>query len=333
MPQKISLTGIKPTGAPHWGNYFGAIKPALELAEAPECEAYYFIADYHALTGVFDPEALRTSIHEVACSWIAMGLKTDQIALYKQSDIPEILELNWILACSASKGLLNRAHAYKALRDQNLAANHDADFKVSMGVFNYPVLMAADILFINADIVPVGEDQLQHIEIARDIAQVFNNRYGEVLKLPTAFVQKNKPTIPGLDQRKMSKSYNNHIPLFINEKKLRKTIMRIKTDSSAPTEPKNPDSCSIFALYKLFANQDQIASLRASYLEGIGWGDAKQILFEAANSFLAEPRAHYEELMHEPSKIDRILAEGRDKVRPRAIETLRQVKSAVGLSP
>ncbi|WP_417335387.1 tryptophan--tRNA ligase [Halobacteriovorax marinus] len=328
--KKISLTGIKPTGVPHLGNYLGAIKPALEMAESSEYEGYYFIADYHSLTTIHKPDILREYIYDVAATWLALGLDPAKVTLYQQSHIPEILELNWITSCFTAKGLMNRAHAYKALVQNNEEIGKDLDHGVNMGIYTYPILMACDILFLKANVVPVGADQLQHIEIARDIASAFNYVYGEVFTLPEGKAQEGA-LVPGLDGRKMSKSYGNHIPLFLPEKKLRKTINKITTDTSAPEDPKNPDDSLVFDLYKFFATDKQVAELDAWYRRGIGWGEAKLELFNVINEHLKGPREKYNELMSDKSQIDRILLEGSEKVRPKAAAFLKEVKKAVGV--
>ena len=332
MSKKICLTGIKPTGSPHLGNYIGMIRPALQLADYPDHLAYYFIADYHALIVSHDKKALQQSIYEVTASWIALGLDYERVALYLQSDIPEVMELNWILSCFAPKGLLNRAHAYKAKLDRNQEEGKDPDAGVSMGLYNYPVLMASDILFIGSHLVPVGSDQLQHIEIARDIAQSFNHTYGSVLQIPEASIQEETKLVQGLDGRKMSKSYNNHIPLFLPEKKLRKMIMKITTDSLPPEAPKDPDNSVIFKLFEHFSTKEEQEELRKDFLKGIAWGDAKQKLFEAINRELTEPRTKYDELMANPEEIKRILKLGAEKVRPRAQKILAKVKKGIGVT-
>lgn len=331
MSKKICLTGIKATGMPHLGNYIGAIKPAIEMANTGEFDSYYFIADYHSLISVQDPKLLRSYNYEVAATWLAMGLDPSRVTLYKQSDIPEILELHWITSCFTIKGLMNRAHAYKAMVQDNEANERDPDHGVNIGLFTYPVLMAADIMILNADVVPVGSDQLQHIEIARDIATAFNNAYGNKLKLPKAIVRPGNKLLTGLDGRKMSKSYNNHIPLFASEKELKKLINRITTDSSDPSVPKNPDESLIFELYSEFAKPEQIEALRAWYLRGIGWGEAKMELLSTLNQTLSGPREIYAELMSNPSKIDRILEEGAAKVRPQAQKLINDLKHAIGV--
>ena len=331
MSKKVCLTGVKPTGMPHLGNYIGAIKPAIEMSRTGEFDSYYFIADYHSLTTVHDKKTLKNYIYEVAAAWLAMGLDPKHVTLYKQSDIPEILELNWIISCFTIKGLMNRAHAYKAITQENLDNQRDEDHGINIGIYTYPILMAADILILNSDVVPVGADQLQHIEIARDIANSFNHHYGNILKLPTAKVAEGNKLLVGLDGRKMSKSYNNHIPLFSSSKELKKLINRITTDSSDPTTPKNPDDSLIFDFYKEFASPEQVENLRAWYLRGIGWGEAKMELHSILDKTLEEPRAIYQDLMANPKKIDLILEEGKEKVRPKAQNLIRDLKETIGV--
>jgi tryptophanyl-tRNA synthetase len=332
MSKKICLTGIKPTGMPHLGNYMGAIKPAIELANKGDYQGYYFIADYHSLTTVHDANTLNDYIYEVAAAWLACGLDPEKVVLYKQSDVPEILELNWILSCFTSKGLMNRAHAYKAIIQNNKDQGRDEDQGVNIGIYTYPMLMSADILFINSNVVPVGEDQLQHIEIARDIASSFNHVYGETFVLPEAIVRKGEDALlPGLDGRKMSKSYNNHIPLFVTEKKLKKMINKIVTDSTAPEEPKDPNDSLIFDMYKFFATKEEQDALAKRYQEGIGWGYAKLELFEVVNRELTQARTKYEELMQNREQIDQVLADGAKKVSAIARERLDHVKRTVGV--
>jgi len=328
--KKISLTGIKPTGMPHLGNYLGAIKPALEMANSDDFEGYYFIADYHSLTTVHKAETLKEYIYEVAATWLALGLDPKKVTLYQQSHIPEIMEMNWITSCFTAKGLMNRAHAYKAIVQDNEERKRDSDHGVNMGTYTYPVLMASDILFLKSNVVPVGADQLQHIEIARDIASSFNYVYGDIFTLPEAKVQEGD-LVPGLDGRKMSKSYDNHIPLFLPEKKLKKLINKIKTDSSEPSVPKNPEDSIIFDFYKLFATKEQIVDLDAWFRRGIGWGEAKLELFNVINDHLKGPREIYNELMADKSKIDKILEEGAARVRPKAQEFLIEVKKSIGV--
>lgn len=350
MSKKICLTGVKPTGMPHLGNYIGAIKPAIDMANSGEYDSYYFIADYHSLIGVHDAKLMRSYIYEVAATWLAMGLDPKKVTLYKQSDVPEILELNWIVNCFTSKGLMNRAHAYKAMVQVNEEEGRDKDAGVNMGLFSYPVLMACDIMILNADVVPVGADQIQHIEIARDIAHSFNSVYvkdyeklrqknpdskykikGSILTPPEAIVAEGNKLLVGLDGRKMSKSYNNHIPLFSTEKELQKLINRITTDSSGPTEPKNPDDSLIFDFYQTFATKEQTEELRARYLKGIGWGEAKADLLQVLNDTLKGPREVYNELMADTKKIDLILEEGATRVRPHAQALIKNIKHTIGV--
>lgn len=327
---KTYLTGVKPTGEPHLGNYLGAIKPALEAAR--EYDAFYFIADYHALTTVRDPEAMRHNIRSVAATWLACGLDPERTVLYRQSDIPETFELTWILSCVTGKGLMNRAHAYKAAVQENEEAEGaDPDRGITMGLFCYPILMAADILMFNGGKIPVGRDQTQHIEMARDIAQRFNYLFGETFTLPEAVIEESAMILPGLDGRKMSKSYGNTIPLFEDQKKFRKLINKIKTNSLEPGEPKDPEGCSLFAIYSAFATQDQVAAMREEYAAGIGWGEAKKRLFEFLDEELAPKREIYNTLMDDPGQLDRILKQGAEKARDYAVPLMRTVRDRVGI--
>lgn len=330
MSQDIVLTGIKPTGAVHVGNYVAAIKPALRLAKDSHCTPLYFIADYHGLTFIQDKELFRHLSYGIAATWLAMGLDPERVVFYRQSDVPEVFELHWILSCVTPKGLMNRAHAYKAIVDKNGLAGADADAGVNMGLYTYPILMAADILLFQSDKVPVGKDQIQHVEIARDIAESFNKQYGDTFKLPSYVVDDSTAVIPGLDGRKMSKSYSNTIPLFASAEELRKRISKIKTDSTPPGEPKDPDASNVFLLYKAFAAPEQAEALRQRLLEGIGWGDAKQELFQVMNAYLEEPRQKYQELMANPGQVDEILQEGATKARALAAPLLERVKERVG---
>jgi tryptophanyl-tRNA synthetase len=323
------LTGIKPTGTPHIGNYLGAIKPALALAEAHD--ARYFIADYHALTTVRDAATLRDLSYQVAATWLACGLDPERVIFYRQSDVPETFELTWVLSCFAGKGWLNRAHAYKAAVDANVAAGMDPDDGVTMGLFNYPVLMAADILLFDTDRVPVGRDQQQHLEITRDIAAAFNHVYGDVLRLPEAVIPEGEATITGLDGRKMSKSYDNTINIFAPPKQLRKQVMRIVTDSRTPDDPKDPDACNIYAIYRYFAEPDALASVREAYLNGgLAYGAMKQTLFETLDAAFAPARERYNALMADTDRLDAILMDGAARARTIAAEVLGRVRSAVG---
>jgi tryptophanyl-tRNA synthetase len=329
---KIALTGIKPTGNLHIGNYFGAIKPALELSKL--YTARYFIADYHALNTVKDPAELRRYILEIAAGWLAAGLDPEKVIFYRQSSVPETFELTTILMAFTPKGLMNRAHAYKALTQANAEKGEDADSGINMGLFTYPVLMAADILLFNPDVVPVGRDQTQHVEMAADIAQALNFNYKkELLKIPEAAVQESVAVVPGLDGRKMSKSYGNTIPLFAPEKQLRKLVMRVVTNSQSVEEPKDPDSSQIFALYKLFSSAEEQAALSERFRAGgMGWGEAKEELFRVATRCLSPMRERFDTLAAEPEKIEAILASGAEKARVIARETIRRLRDAIGIT-
>jgi len=328
--KKISLTGIKPTGTPHIGNYLGAIKPALKLAE--EYQAYYFIADYHGLTTIRDKKEMKQYTYEVAATWLALGLDPEEVVFYRQSDIPEIFELTWVLSCFAGKGWINRAHAYKAAVDRNLEEGNDPDTGVNMGLYNYPVLMSADIIMFNTQVVPVGQDQKQHIEIARDIANAFNHHYGNVLTVPEGLILDDVATVPGLDGRKMSKSYGNTIELFAAPKQLRKQVMRIVTDSLTPEEPKDPDTNNIFNIYKHFATPEMIEENRKKYTEGgYGYGDLKQELYELLEETFRGPRERYNELIGNKSEIDEILDAGAARARKYAQRLLKKVRAKIGI--
>ncbi|MDR0389030.1 MAG: tryptophan--tRNA ligase [Spirochaetaceae bacterium] len=331
--KKVSLTGIKPTGILHIGNYFGAIKPALNLAK--DYDARYFIADYHALNTMKDPKELASNIREVAAGWLAAGLDPEKVIFYRQSSVPETFELSTMLMAFTSKGLMNRAHAYKAAVQENSEKGEDPDAGVNMGLFTYPVLMAADILLFDSDVVPVGKDQVQHIEMAQDIAQAVNFNYKEeVLKIPRAAVQDSVAVVPGLDGRKMSKSYNNTIPVFTPEKQLRKLIMRIVTNSQAVEEPKDPETSQIYLLYALFASQDEQAALASRYRQGgMGWGEAKEELFRVVNRELSPLRERFEAIMADPAALDKILEQGAEKARPIARATLKRLRKAAGIDP
>lgn len=331
MTKKVALTGIKPTGIPHLGNYLGAIKPALQLSET--CEARYFIADYHALNSCKDPAAIRNMTLEVAAAWLVSGLEPSKVLIYKQSLVPQTFELLTMLLAFTPKGLMNRAHAYKAMLQANADSGKDPDDGVNMGLFTYPVLMAADILLFDTDYVPVGKDQFQHVEMAVDIAQSFNFTYGqECLKLPQAMTTPQSHTLPGLDGRKMSKSYDNTIPLFTSEKQLRKLVMRIITNSQGIEEPKDPDTCTIFKIYQNFATTEQIENLRTRYLAGgMGWGHAKQELFEVMNAALTPMRAKYDELIANPDYINSILADGSEKARALAAKKIEYLRGVIGM--
>lgn len=333
--KKRVLTGINTTGIPHLGNYVGAIRPAITAAnQQAQGESFLFLADLHALIKCHDPETVHQSSLAIAATWLACGLNPEKVTLYRQSDIPEITELNWIFNCVCAKGLMNRAHAYKAAVDANNADNNaDPDYGISMGLFCYPVLMAADILMFNATHVPVGRDQIQHLEMARDIAARFNHRYENLFVMPEAVVDDNVALLTGTDGRKMSKSYHNTIALFEPEKSLRKQIMKIVTNSQAPGEPKNPDDSTIFDIYRAFASEAEIAAMRQHYAEGISWGDAKQMLFERINAELSTPREIYHSLMAEPAKIEAVLQAGAEKARRESRAFLAQIRHAVGIRP
>ena len=333
MTKRI-LTGITTTGTPHLGNYAGALRPAILASQQSDAESFYFLADFHALIKCDDPARIQKSRLEIAATWLAAGLDVNRATFYRQSDIPEIPELSWILTCVAAKGLLNRAHAYKASVDQNLEQNEDPDAGISMGLFSYPVLMAADILMFNAQQVPVGRDQIQHVEMARDIGQRFNHLFGQgkdIFQLPEALIEEDVATLPGLDGRKMSKSYDNTIPLFSSEKQLKDLVAKIVTDSKLPGEAKDPDDSHLFTLYKAFASQQQAQQLAADLRSGLAWGEAKNQLFNLLNEQLAEPRERYHELISKPQQLEDIMQMGAEKARKIAAPMLAEVREAVGL--
>ncbi len=325
------LTGITTTGTPHLGNYVGAIKPAIASSHDEATDSYYFLADYHALVKCEEPERVQRSTLEIAATWLALGLDTERAVFYRQSDVPEIPELTWLLSCVTAKGLMNRAHAYKAAVDDNQLGGEDADQGITMGLFSYPVLMAADILMFNAHKVPVGKDQVQHLEMARDIAQRFNHRYGEHFVLPEAVVDEHVATLPGTDGRKMSKSYDNTIALWLPEKQLRKAIMKIKTNSLEPGEPKDPDTAAVYTVYAAFATPAQREAMRQAFAEGIAWGEVKQQLFALVNAELAAPRERYEALMAEPERVERELKRGAEKARAMSRPLIDRLRHAVGI--
>ena len=329
-PQRF-LTGITTTGTPHLGNYVGSIRPSVAASTGAGAESFYFLADYHALIKCDEPARIQQSTLEIAASWLAAGLDPERVTFYRQSDIPEIPELTWLLTCVTAKGVLNRAHAYKASVDKNTAAGHDPDADVSAGLFMYPVLMGADILMFKAHQVPVGRDQIQHIEMARDMAQRFNHIYGEHFVLPQALIEESVALLPGLDGRKMSKSYDNTIPLFTPREQLKKLIAGIVTDSRAPGEPKDTEGSALFQIYQAFASDEETTALRTSFAEGIAWGDAKQVLFERIDREVAPMRAHYQELISKPEKIEATLLAGADKARRLATPFMRELREAVGL--
>jgi tryptophanyl-tRNA synthetase len=325
------LTGITTSGTPHLGNYVGSIRPSVRASLSADVESFYFLADYHALIKINEPARIQQSTLEIAASWLAAGLDPERVVFYRQSDVPEIPELTWFLTCVIGKGVLNRAHAYKAAVDKNTSAGDDPDSDVSAGLFMYPVLMGADILMFNAHKVPVGRDQIQHIEMARDMAHSFNHRYGEHFVPPEAEIEEDVATLPGLDGRKMSKSYDNTIPLFTPREQLKKLIGGIVTDSSAPGEPKKVEGSALFQIYQAFASPEEAAALRQAYAQGIAWGDAKQLVFERIDREIAPMRETYLALMNDPAKIESILLAGAAKARRIATPFMGQLRHAVGL--
>ena len=325
------LTGITTTGTPHLGNFVGSIRPSVAASLRPGVQSFYFLADYHALIKCEDPVRIQRSTLEIAASWLASGLDPEKVTFYRQSDIPEIPELNWMLSCVTGKGLLNRAHAYKASQDKNLEAGRDADDGVTAGLFMYPVLMGADILMFKAHKVPVGRDQVQHIEMARDMASSFNHLYGEHFVLPEAVIDDNVATLPGLDGRKMSKSYNNTIPLFSSREQLKKLIGSLLTDSRAPGEPKDTEGSALFQIYQAFATPEETEALRRAYAEGIAWGDAKQVLLERVDQVIAPMREQYDTLINNPARIEQTLLAGAERARALATPFIKELRSAVGL--
>ncbi|MDT8905300.1 tryptophanyl-tRNA synthetase [Pseudomonas sp. NFACC32-1] len=328
------LTGITTTGTPHLGNYAGAIRPAILASRDSNADSFYFLADYHALIKCDDPLRIQRSRLEIAATWLAGGLDVNRVTFYRQSDIPEIPELTWLLTCVAAKGLLNRAHAYKASVDKNVEAGEDPDAGITMGLYSYPVLMAADILMFNAHKVPVGRDQIQHVEMARDIGQRFNHLFGqgkEFFTLPEALIEESVATLPGLDGRKMSKSYDNTIPLFSSAKDMKEAISRIVTDSRAPGEAKDPDTSHLFTLFQAFATPEQAAEFRSELLQGLGWGEAKNRLFLLLDEQLGESRERYHQLIERPADLEDLLQLGAKKARAVATPFLNELREAVGL--
>ncbi len=325
------LTGITTSGTPHLGNYVGSIRPSVRASQRADVESFYFLADYHALIKVEDPARIQRSTLEIAASWLAAGLDPQRVTFYRQSDIPEIPELTWFLTCVTGKGLLNRAHAYKAAVDKNTASGNDTDADVTAGLFMYPVLMGADIVMFNAHKVPVGRDQVQHLEMARDMAASFNHRYGVHFVLPEVVIEESVALLPGTDGRKMSKSYDNHIPLFAPRAQLRKLIAGIVTDSRAPGEPKQVEGSALFQIYQAFATEDESASLRQQYADGISWADAKQCVFERLDQEITPMRERYESLLRDPASIEDMLIAGAAKARAIATPFMGQLRHAVGL--
>jgi tryptophanyl-tRNA synthetase len=329
------LTGITTSGTPHLGNYVGAIRPAIAASREANVDAFFFLADYHALIKCEDPDLIARSRLEIAATWLACGLDPARVTFYRQSDVPEIPELSWMLTCVTAKGLMNRAHAYKASVDQNSAKGVDEDDGITMGLFSYPILMAADILMFNAHKVPVGRDQTQHLEMARDIAQRFNHLFGkgkDFFVLPEAVISEDVATLPGLDGRKMSKSYNNTVPLFEGgSKALKSAVARIVTDSRGPGEPKDAEASHLYLIYKAFAQQAETSAFRQELEAGLGWGDAKQRLCERVEQELGPMRASYQDLMSNPARIEDILQEGARKARAIATPFIKELRQAVGL--
>ena len=332
MSKQRVLTGITTTGTPHLGNYVGAIRPAITASQDSETESFFFLADYHALIKCQDPALVRQSTKEIAATWLALGLDTDKAVFYRQSDVPEITELCWMLTCVAAKGLMNRSHAYKAAVDANKEKGDDPDFGVTMGLFSYPVLMAADILMFNAHKIPVGKDQIQHIEMARDMAQRFNHLYGEHFVLPEAVVGDDEAVLVGLDGRKMSKSYGNTIPLFTEtEKKLQKAINKVRTNLLEPGEAKDTSDSAVFQLWQAFANEEQVAYMRDQFSAGIAWGQAKKELFALINDEIKEARERYHELMEDNDGMEAVLQKGAEKARAEAQPFVAKLREAVGI--
>lgn len=328
-----TLTGITTTGTPHLGNYVGAIRPAIDASQQADNLSFYFLADFHALIKSQEPEKIHQSSMEIAATWLALGLDVDNAVFYRQSDVPQIPELCWLLSCMAAKGLMNRAHAYKAAVQANQESSEDPDFGVTMGLYSYPVLMAADILLFNADLVPVGKDQIQHVEMARDIAARFNHHFGEHFTLPKAIVDANVSVLQGLDGRKMSKSYNNTIPLFLPEKQLKKHINKIKTNLLEPGDPKDADDSTVFQIWKAFATEEQTAEMREAFAEGIAWGEAKRRLFILVNDEVGEARERYNSLLERPDYIEDILLQGANKAHAYSEPLLDNLRGAVGIRP
>ena len=330
-PSLRYLTGITTSGTPHLGNYVGSIRPSVAASKGANATSFYFLADYHALIKCDDPARIQRSTLEIAASWLAAGLDPDRVTFYRQSDIPQIPELTWFLTCVVGKGVLNRAHAYKAQVDKNMASGADADTDVTAGLFMYPVLMGADILMFKAHKVPVGRDQIQHIEMARDMAKGFNHMYGDLLVLPEALIEESVATLPGLDGRKMSKSYDNTIALFSSREQLKKLIAGIVTDSNAPGVAKQTEGSALFQMYQAFATPEETATMARAYADGIAWGDAKQLLFERIDQDTAPMREQYHALMSDPAKIEAILQAGASKATALSAPFMSELRHAVGL--
>jgi len=332
MTEEIYLTGITTTGTPHIGNYVGAIRPGIAASKDQSKKNFYFLADYHALAKAEDPDRIHQSTLEIAASWLALGLDTDNAVFYRQSDIQEIPHLTWILTSMTAKGLMNRAHSYKAVVQANEEkGNKDPDQGIMMALYSYPILMAADILMFRSTKVPVGRDQKQHVEMTRDIAQRFNHHYGDILVLPEAVIDDNTATLSGLDGRKMSKSYNNTIPLFAEEKKLRKLIMKIKTNSLEPGEPKDPEGSTLYEIYKAFATEDEVREIEKRYADGIAWGEMKQVLFEYINEHIKPAREEYNRLINDPGIVEQALQHGSERARAISAPYLKEILHALGI--
>ena len=332
MTKEIYLTGITTTGTPHIGNYVGAIRPGIEASKDKSKQNYYFLADLHALAKAEDPDRIARSSLEISSAWLALGLDTDNAFFYRQSDIPEIPQLTWILTSMTAKGLMNRAHSYKAQVQANEELSiKDPDQGINMALYSYPILMAADILMFKSTKIPVGKDQKQHVEMTRDIAQRFNHNFGEILVVPEAVIGDNTAVLSGLDGRKMSKSYDNTIPLFAEEDQLRKLVMKIKTNSLEPGQPKETSDSTLFDIYSAFATSDEISVMEKRYKEGISWGEMKNILFEYLNEHLKSYRKDYQQLINDPTEVERELRKGAEKAREISVPFLDQIRSAVGI--
>ncbi len=332
MTQEIYLTGITTTGTPHIGNYVGAIRPGIAASKDPDKKNYYFLADFHALAKNEDPDKISRSTLEIAAAWMALGLDTDHATFYRQSDIPEITELTWVLTSMTAKGLMNRAHSYKASVQANIeSGDKDPDKGITMALYSYPILMAADILMFKSTKVPVGRDQKQHVEMARDIAQRFNHHYGDILVLPDPVIGDDTAVLAGLDGRKMSKSYNNTIPLFAPEKPLRKLIMKIKTNSLEPGEPKDTKGSTIFDIYRAFATPEETAEVETLYADGIAWGAMKQKLFEYINDHIKPARDEYDRLIADPGVVEAELRKGAERAREVAVPYMAEIRNAIGI--
>jgi len=332
MTQEIYLTGITTTGTPHIGNYVGAIRPGIAASKDPAKKNYYFLADFHALAKNEDPDKISRSTLEIAAAWMALGLDTDHATFYRQSDIPEITELTWVLTSMTAKGLMNRAHSYKAAVQANVeSGDKDPDKGITMALYSYPILMAADILMFKSTKVPVGRDQKQHVEMARDIAQRFNHHYGDILVLPEPVIGDDTAVLAGLDGRKMSKSYSNTIPLFAAEKALRKLIMKVKTNSLEPGDPKDTAGSTVFDIYKAFATPEETAEVEKLYADGIAWGAMKQMLFEYINDHIKPARDEYDRLIADPLVVEAELRKGAEKAREISVPYMAEIRDAIGI--